>query len=280
MGRADWDLNQGLNQRAGGASPFQLPSWDSGNQAQGDAYHIGRAPPGDSSAFGTCLCTVVFFQLPTWPPTKNTSTATPTSSLYTYAIHASTWTDLPSMPLTLPLTKAPALESRGSRLLRCRFGRTPCNAPSPLSGTRECLISSHIPSHPVPSHPSSPTHSPARISLHPPHMPAGTDVMPNSTKWSEIRMEGRGGKKKITRARAFGTRRVVPGSIGRLHSWVPGRPGRPGGSRLFYGLLPRSSLGRPQPSCSRCRPSWRGPWKMTTAEYRCRLHSGSWAANP
>ncbi|KAI7788974.1 hypothetical protein LA080_005076 [Diaporthe eres] len=45
------DLGQGLNQRAGGASTFQLPSWDSGTQAQGDAYHIGRAPPGDSSAF-------------------------------------------------------------------------------------------------------------------------------------------------------------------------------------------------------------------------------------
>lgn len=53
-----------------------------------------------------------------------------------------------------------ACQSRASRLLRCRFGRTPCNAPSPPSGTREGLISSHIPSHPshhIPtlSHPPS-----------------------------------------------------------------------------------------------------------------------------
>lgn len=76
------DLNQDLHQRQAGPSPFELPSWDSGTQAQGDAYHIGRAPPGGSSAFGTCLCTVVFFQLPTSPPTKKHVDGDPTIHLH------------------------------------------------------------------------------------------------------------------------------------------------------------------------------------------------------
>lgn len=44
-------------------------------------------------------------------------------------------------------------------------------------------------------------------------------------------------KKKKSRPQPSGTRRVAHGSIGRLH------PGRPGGSRLTYGLLPRSFAG-------------------------------------
>lgn len=90
---------------------------------------------------------------------------------------------------------------------------------------------------------------------------------------SEIRK----GIEKDTRLRAFGTRRVAPGSIGRLHPVVPGSlAGLAGLAALayFYGLLPRRLLGRPQPSCSRARPSWQAPWKMTTAE--CRLQITRW----
>lgn len=95
------------------------------------------------------------------------------SVLRTCAIHAPTWADLPSMPLTLPLTKPPAAclplchSSLGSRAY-CAVAWAGRHATPPVSGTRECLISSHIPSHPSHPHPSPPTlsHSRARVSPH------------------------------------------------------------------------------------------------------------------
>lgn len=96
----DWDLNQ-RDRRGPPISIAILGPWELRHKETPTI--LVELPLASRLLWALCLCTVVFFQLPTSPPTKHLD-RDPTI----HTIHASTRTDLSLMPLTLPLTKAPA----------------------------------------------------------------------------------------------------------------------------------------------------------------------------